>query len=193
MKKIEDKDFIKIPNDFKAVHDLQELYEKINIYEDLKKNLKKYKKEYFDSFVMTFDEVLSYIAEDEQLKYIPKGRRFKTLASYLKDIGENQWREMNNFIVNTVKKEIYIERGGGGKAGEFSKDGTQYILTFDFEHHSPFSRPHNPIVLSTSKVVYYFDVRKNLLVDRDYYITVNRQGFGGRYENHLEIPEEFLP
>lgn len=188
MSEINDTDFIKLPKDFKAVHNLNELYEKIKIYEDLKKNLKKYKKKYFNSHIMTKGGVLSYIAEDEQLKYIPNGSKHTSLSLYLDFITRYYKWEEPELIVNTINKEIYLHRGGV-KEEKFNSDGTIYTVTFNKTKYSTIGEG---IVIDKSQTIYHFDIRRNILIDRELFLWTEIGEFGN-YEMVLKKPKNFIP
>lgn len=210
IKQIKEKDYISVPKDFKSIHDLKELANKVKTYIDLKNNLENYKRQYFDSFLMTKEEVLKYIADEEQLKYIPsdahrtiydveKGEEikiyFKTLDEYLTYEGDCYEHDVK-YIINTHKKEIYIHREYNNRlicirfTYNFDLNYSKHIVTQFIEQHSTVSRPHNPTILSRVKIEYEFDVRRNILLNRKHF-DVRTWSYGEGGFDYLDESETF--
>ncbi len=112
--------FIKIPADFKSLHDLKELVSNYDMVNRLVNALNGYQRLYLESFLMTPDEVLKYIPEKQQRDYVlinrerlhyhsksyeyEKKRKKLTLADYLNDIFKT--KDDKVFMVNTVEKQV---------------------------------------------------------------------------------------
>ena len=61
--------FIKIPVDFQSLHDLKELVSNYDLVTRLTTALNGYNRSYIDSYLMTLDEVLKFIPEEQQKQY----------------------------------------------------------------------------------------------------------------------------
>jgi hypothetical protein len=61
--------FIRIPSDFKSLHDLADLVSNYDLLSRLSEALLSYQMHYLQSYFMTLDEVLSYIPEKQQSGY----------------------------------------------------------------------------------------------------------------------------
>ena len=79
--------FIKIPTDFKSLHDLKDLVNNYDLVSRLSNLLNNYQKAHIDSYLMTMDEVLEYIPEKDHESY-------------------DRAKKEAVFIVNTLKKQI---------------------------------------------------------------------------------------
>ena len=53
--------FLKIPTDFKSLHDLKDLVSNYDLVSRLSNLLNNYQKAHIDSYLMTMDQVLEYI------------------------------------------------------------------------------------------------------------------------------------
>lgn len=75
--------FIKIPTDFKSLHDLKDLVNNYDLVSRLSNLLNNYQKAHIDSYLMTMDEVLEYIPEKdhESYKIYVSGRRIDDYVS----------------------------------------------------------------------------------------------------------------
>ena len=130
--------FIKIPTDFKSLHDLKDLVNNYDLVSRLSNLLNGYQKAHIDSYLMTMDEVLEYLSEKEHKKYkvmiagsqinevyVSDKKRQKELAPILllalskkRDYNyklnqyelsfSSGYKEEPIFIVNTLKKEINV-------------------------------------------------------------------------------------
>lgn len=130
--------FIKIPTDFKSLHDLKDLVNNYDLVSRLSNALNSYQKAHIDSYLMTIDEVLEYIPikHHEEYKvmvgekeissvYISYDKEQKDLASKLnyalsekRYYNGSKWqyeitlvknhKQERIFMVNTIKKEINI-------------------------------------------------------------------------------------
>lgn len=128
-------DFIKIPTDFKSLHDLKDLVNNYDLVSRLSNALNNYQRAHIDSYLMTMDEVLEYIPikhHDEYKIYVsgrriddwvsrptkPKDLAFKLAFALCNEknynyslddfdliITDNTKKEPV-FIVNTLKKQI---------------------------------------------------------------------------------------
>lgn len=127
-----DIEYYKLPKDFASLHNLKDLVkyhkttlevqESLNQYKD---NLTKYTQEFFNSFVMNQDEVLSFIPESELSQYevCQQGVEIMTYRTYSpqnekydnfkRSIDECLKLASNNsnvkiFLVDTINKKIEI-------------------------------------------------------------------------------------
>ena len=68
-KVIIEKDFIKIPRDFKSIHNLEELIIYTDHFQKLSNSLLQYKTKYVESFLKSGEEVLKIIPNNHHSKY----------------------------------------------------------------------------------------------------------------------------
>lgn len=66
---MQENNYIKIPKDFNNLNDLTELVNNYEVMCKLQSCLNNYQEQYFNSFLKTYDEVLSYIPEKDYDKY----------------------------------------------------------------------------------------------------------------------------
>lgn len=130
--------FLKIPTDFKSLHDLKDLVSNYDLVSRLSNLLNNYQKAHIDSYLMTMDQVLEYIPEEDynnykvtigdntiDFLYVSQTETRKDLASLLLFALCQTWdynyklykyevtisdeaKEEPIFIVNTLKKEINV-------------------------------------------------------------------------------------
>jgi hypothetical protein len=130
--------FLKIPTDFKSLHDLKDLVNNYDLVSRLSNLLNNYQKAHIDSYLMTLDEVLEYIPirHHDEYKvtiaeyvidsvYISHGNVKKDLTSKLtyalsekryyngskseyEIIPVKEHKKERIFMVNTIKKEISV-------------------------------------------------------------------------------------
>jgi hypothetical protein len=130
--------FIKIPTDFKSLHDLKDLVNNYDLISRLSNALNDYQRAHIDSYLMTIDEVLEYIplkhhddfmvliAEDvidsvyisyenikkdltSKLTYaLSEKRSYNGSKSEYEIIPVKEYEQERIFMVNTIKKEISV-------------------------------------------------------------------------------------
>jgi hypothetical protein len=62
-------DYIKIPKDFKSLHELKDLVNNYDLVTRLSQALNGYQRMYLDSYLMTYDDVLRFIPESQHSVY----------------------------------------------------------------------------------------------------------------------------
>ena len=62
-------DYIKIPKDFKSLHELKDLVNNYDLVTRLSEALNGYQQMYLESYLMTYDEVLKFIPESKHELY----------------------------------------------------------------------------------------------------------------------------
>lgn len=111
--------FIKIPKDFQSLDDLSELANNYDLLERLSTSLKNYEIAYIKSYLMSSNEVATYIPDSKHSEYkLHLGGICVTKHDNILDNMVYMNNELNNdnnykqFMVDTVNKCIYIVRIG---------------------------------------------------------------------------------
>ena len=109
-------DFIKIPKDFKSIHELKELVSNYGLVRRLIAALDDYQCMYVNSFLMNLDEVLTYIPEVQHEEYKVKLRNdvltkfdsksFEKLSFQKALLSVDVDKTKKIFLVNTVDKIV---------------------------------------------------------------------------------------
>lgn len=116
-----DVDYIKIPKDFKSLHELKELVNNYGLVRRFVAALNDYQKLYVDSYLMTAEEVLAYIPvvqydeysvrvrEKDLRKYVTyrfgeKSPIYQSLDNYLSSVDVQ--KDDKVFLVDTVNKFV---------------------------------------------------------------------------------------
>lgn len=100
-------DYIKIPKDFKSLHELKDLVNNYDLISRLSNALNNYQRLYIEDYLLTLDGVLQYIPEAQQRSYAMQIRTEKT-DSTTGNI-DYVWEPKKNGKGETMKsKEVHL-------------------------------------------------------------------------------------
>lgn len=105
-------DYIKIPKDFKSLHDLKELIGNYEVVSRLSNALNNYQSMYIESFFMDIDEVLKYIPpkQHSEFKIKIRGHEFskKINLSLAEILLEESPEKEKVFLIDNINKKIVL-------------------------------------------------------------------------------------
>lgn len=174
--------FIKIPTDFKSLHDLGELVDNYELASRLSEALNGYQRKYVDSYLMTGDEVLRYVPESQHAEYVfairndvrdpnnewssAKGVTMLTLLQNSKCF------KLKSFMVNTVKKQVDL--CGWAIAGELPD-----FKTGPHGRYGDYNWGNKDLKYNTP--TFHIDIKKRMLAMRAHYTFTASQAVGGAW------------
>ena len=189
--------FIKIPTDFKSLHDLKDLVNYYDLVSRLSNLLDNYQKAHIDSYLMTMDEVLEYIPirhHDEYKVTIGGNVIDSVYISY-----ENVKNDLISKLTYVLSEQRYLKGGKYVSVVEYDGDGydeydiipvknykeqkifivntlkKQIDCIYFFSKLSFYKKPHK-----YGKIEYKINKEKILSVKVHFSFTANQQVGGSR-------------
>jgi hypothetical protein len=171
---------LKLPKDFDSLHTLEELQAQQMLSSLINNNLDSYYGEFFSSQIKTKSEVLEYIPEKDWSKYYENNMtridpRVWELRAHWADPKpeklEDFLKEDKRYMVNTIDKVVdeLSNKWPCKTMYEYHDDGKVLGIKKYYESHSPFSRPHSPIILNSWEDTYMFDIKRNIYIGKKSY------------------------
>jgi len=105
---VKEKPFIKIPLDFRDLHDLKELVDNYEFVAKLAKALNNYQEHYIDSLFMTLNDLLEYIPEDQHKQYkVYTRKEIHRQEDYNFKLNKNVPISLAKTLIEATKDENY--------------------------------------------------------------------------------------
>jgi len=155
---------LKSPEDFSSLLNIQELKKQQAIFDNLNENLFKYKKRFFESFLVKWDEIDSHLSEDDNKLFLdklnksdiesPLYHRRGPYNSFI-DYHKKTFGDRSNshvYILDFKNKEIYlINKYYHTQEIDFKFDDNIFqvilkdVLTNTFNYNSPYADEYQTI------------------------------------------------
>lgn len=197
---------LKTSEDFTELLSLSKLSTQMEVLSFLQNNLFSYQMNYFQSHLLTFDELMEFLPEKDKPTYFPENslyRAYKTGGKYL-NYNEKVLREKlskidfsfsqkidavknHAFLVNTIDKKVYHFNKKLINKFKFSYNNDILICSYirparKVKSFEKFARCKQYDEIRVIEV--YFNMKTNLLVGlNDYTDYKNGCDIGGWYEN----------
>jgi hypothetical protein len=170
-----DEKFIRIPADFKSLHDLKELVSNYDFLSRLNNALNGYQRHYVNSYLMSLEEVLKYIPHNqhEDYKVFKRGKQFKEYGKKSKLdklLKETVPGKEKIFLLNTIDRKIDVCYWAGKNPGKWNKGDPSYNV------------PHSSVTYS-DKIDFVIDEESKNLHVLVYYSYTEHQSVGGHWIN----------
>lgn len=149
---------LKSPEDFSSLLNIQELKKQQEIFDNLNENLFNYKKRFFESFLVKWDEIDSHLSDDDSKLFLEKlnksdiERPYNSFIDYhKKNFGDRA--DSHVYILDYKKKEIFLIKKYYFYTQDidfkFDDNIFQVILTDvlinEFNYNSPYAKEYQTI------------------------------------------------
>lgn len=174
--------FIKIPADFKSLHDLKELTTNYTVMMNLFNALNGYQDAYVDSLLMSYNDLISYIPEkDWSLYKISNHESYYTNKYTLQDLYDNKNKELSSVFFFLKNSKIPLKQLKTTKCFLVNHNEKKlHMGNWVFDYKS------NDFNFKNQKTEYIIDNKKQILYVKKHFEFEAMQAVGGVWINGRE-------